>query len=260
MKPALLHTAGLARRSLISIRREPLAWFPSLFFPLMLLAIFTGSFGQAPGRIPGFPPVRGFLDFAVAGSVLQAALLIGTVAGTAMARDIEGGFFDRLILSPVSRLSILLGHLTGAVVLAVALGAFFMAVAVGFGARVDGGLPGALLVLLISALLAIGMGGLGLFLALRTGSSEAVQGAFPLFFILLFFSSAYFPRETMDGWFRTVADVNPISHLVEGMRAEIVEGITTGSALAGIAAGAGLSAVTLAASGMALRRRLRGDA
>lgn len=260
MTGALAHTAGLARRSLMSIRREPLAWFPSLFFPLLLMAIFTGSFGQAPGRIPGFPPIRGFLDFAVAGSVLQAALLIGTVAGTALARDIEGGFFDRLVLSPVSRASILLGHLAGAVVLAVALGALFIGVAVVFGARVDGGVTGVLLVLLISAVMAMGMGGLGLYLALRTGSSEAVQGAFPLFFVFLFFSSAYFPRETMSGWFRDVADVNPVSHLVEGMRSEIVDGALTGSAALGLAVGAGLAVVTLGASGLALRRRLRGDA
>ena len=47
--------------------RIPQAWFPSLFFPLALLAIFTASFSDAPGHVPGFPPVRGFLDFAVAG-------------------------------------------------------------------------------------------------------------------------------------------------------------------------------------------------
>jgi ABC-2 type transport system permease protein len=258
VSPALHHAAGLARRSLIGIRREPVAWFPTLFFPLLLMAIFTGSFGETPGRIPGFPPIRGFLDFAVAGSVLQAALLIGTVAGTALARDIEGGFFDRLVLSPVSRTAILAGHLAGAVVLAVALGALFIGVAVAFGARVDGGIVGVLLVLLIAAVMAMGMGGLGLFLALRTGSSEAVQGAFPLFFMFLFFSSAYFPRETMSGWFREVADLNPISHLVEGMRAEIVEGDLTGSAGLGLLVGVGLAALTLGASGLALRRRLGG--
>jgi ABC-2 type transport system permease protein len=258
--PALAHAVGLGQRSLIAIRREPVAWFPTLFFPLLLMAIFTGSFGQAPGRIPGFPPIRGFLDFAVAGSVLQAALLIGTVAGTALARDIEGGFFDRLVLSPVSRSAILAGHLAGPVAMAVTLGAFFIGVAVVFGARVDGGLIGIIVVLAIAALMAVGMGGLGLFLALRTGSSEAVQGAFPLFFMFLFFSSAYFPRETMSGWFKTVADWNPISHLVEGMRSQIVEGDLTGSALIGIAVGVGLAVVTLGASALALRRRLKGDA
>ena len=258
MTGALAQTAGLARRSLVAVRREPLAWFPAVFFPLLLMAIFTGSFGQAPGRIPGFPPIRGFLDFAISGSVLQAALLIGTVAGTGLARDIEGGFFDRLVLSPVPRVAILVGHLAGSVALAVGLGAVFIGVGVAFGARVHGGATGVLLVLLLSAVLALAMGGLGIFLALRTGSAEAVQGSFPLFFVLLFFSSAYFPRETMTGWFRDVADVNPISHLVEGMRVQIVEGMASGSTLLGAAVGAGLAAVTLAASVLALRRRLGG--
>jgi ABC-2 type transport system permease protein len=256
MTLALRQSAALGWRSVITTVRLPVAVFPMLFFPLVLMAIFTGSFGDAPGRLPGFPPVRGFLDFAVAGAVLQGVLIGGVTAGAAFATDIESGFFDRLVASPVSRVAILTGRLGGGVALALVQASLFLAIAVIFGARVEGGLPGLLLVWLFAALLAVAVGGLGVILALRSGSSEAVQGMFPLFFALLFFSSAFFPRETMSGWFKAVADYNPISYMVEGMRAQIVEGVEAEATLTGLGIALGLAVLAVALSAVFLRRRL----
>jgi ABC-2 type transport system permease protein len=134
----------------------------------------------------------------------------------------------------------------------------FVTIAVIFGARVEGGVAGVLLLLLLAAILAAGISGLGVFLALRSGSAEAVQGTFPLFFILLFFSSAFFPRETMDGWFKAVADVNPISHLVESMRDLVITGVDLRSTLTGLGVALGIAVVTVSASALAFRRRLKG--
>ncbi len=253
---ALRQTAALSGRSVLVTLRLPQAWFPALFFPLVLMAIFTGSFGGAPGRIPGFPPVRGFLDFAVSGAILQGVLIGGVSAGAAFATDIEGGFFDRLVASPVSRVAILLGRLGGGVVLAIVQCALFLSIAVIFGARVQGGVVGVLVLFVFAIILSIAVGGLGVVLALKTGSSEAVQGSFPLIFALLFFSSAFFPRETMSGWFRDVADWNPISHLVEGMRAQVIEGVPAGTTLIGLGIVTGLAVLAVAASALMLRRRL----
>ena len=117
-------------------------WCPGLFFPLVLMAIFTASFANAPGAIPGFPPVRSFLDFAIAGAILQGILIGGTTAGAAFALDIEGGFFDRLVASPVSRTAILIGRLAGGVVIAMAQTLLFLAIGIAFGVRVEGGVVG----------------------------------------------------------------------------------------------------------------------
>lgn len=258
MRLAAVQTAALARRSVIGTLRTPQALFPSLFFPLVLMAIFTGSFGSAPGRIPGFPPVRGFLDFALAGAVLQGILIGGTTAGAAFALDIEGGFFDRLVASPVARIAILAGRLAGGVALAMLQTILFVTIGVAFGARVEGGAAGVAILLVLACLLAVAVSGLGIILALRTGSAEAVQGTFPLFFALLFFSSAFFPRETMNGWFRVVADVNPISHLVEAMRDQVVVGVEARPTLIGLAVVTGLAALAVAGSFAAFRRRLAG--
>ncbi len=252
-------TLALARRAVIGTLRTPQALIPGLFFPLVLLAIFTGSFGSAPGSIPGFPPVRGFLDFALAGAVLQGILIGGTTAGAAFALDIEGGFFDRLVASPVSRTAILVGRLAGGVAVAMAQTVLFVSIGVAFGARVEGGLAGIAVLLLLAALLAVAISGLGIVLALRSGSAEAVQGTFPLFFALLFFSSAFFPRETMTGWFRTVADVNPISYLVEAMREQVIEGVDARVTLIGLGVVIAMATISLAACHAAFRRRLAGD-
>lgn len=257
MSLALRQTGALARRAVLNTLRTPQALFPSLFFPLVLMAIFTASFGRAPGNLPGFPPVRGFLDFAVAGAVLQGVLIGGTAAGSAFALDIEGGFFDRLVASPVARTAILVGRIAGGVALALAQTVLFLAVAVIFGARVQGGVAGFLILLVLAGFLAVAVSGLGVVLALRSGSAEAVQGTFPLFFVLLFFSSAFFPRETMQGWFRVVADANPISYLVEAMRQQVVEGVDVRTTLTGLAVVIGLAALAVAGSFAAFRGRLK---
>jgi len=256
---ALRQTGALSRRALIRTMRVPQAWVPSLFFPLMLMAIFSGSFAQAPDRIPGFPEVAGFLDFIIAGTILQAVLIAGTSGGAAFASDIEGGFFDRLVSSPASRLALVGGRITANIVIGVAFAAFFILVATIFGARISAGVPGLLLVLVFTVFLAAAAGGLGVTLALRSGSAEAAQGAFPLFFALMFFSSAFFPRETMDGWFKTVADINPVSYVVEGMRVPIAGTGDAWDALLGLAIVIGLAAIALLATLRSLDRRLKGD-
>ena len=81
-------------------------------------------------------------------------------------------------------------------------------------------------------------------MALKTGSSEAVQGSFPLLFIALFFSSAFFPRQTMQGAYKTIADINPVSHLVEGIRGLVVDGLTAGHVAAALLIPAAIGVVS----------------
>ncbi|NBS28217.1 MAG: ABC transporter permease [Actinobacteria bacterium] len=98
-----------------------------------------------------------------------------------------------------------------------------------FGATIRGGVPAFLVMVASGGLVSLAIGALMSSVAIRTGSAEAVQGAFPLIFILLFFSSAFFPRETMSGTYRKIADINPISHLVEGLREMVLHQVTMGS-------------------------------
>lgn len=220
------HVAALARRSTLAIVRQPALVFPSIVFPLFFAALSNSSFGRAT-RLPGFPEVSSFLQFSLAGTVTQGVLFGSVTGAAALATDIQDGFFDRLLASPTSRTGILLGRLAGGALFGAVQAAVFVAVLWPFGAEVRAGLPGFVVLVLAGMLVAYAVGALMSSVALRTGSAEAVQGSFPLLFILLFLSSAFFPRETMSGLYRNIADVNPISYLVEGMRELVLVGFNT---------------------------------
>jgi ABC-2 type transport system permease protein len=130
---------------------------------------------------------------------------------------------------------------------------------VGFavGVRFATGFPGVLVLYLFAILISLGFGALGAFAALRTGTGEAVQSLFPLFFVFLFISSMAIPRNLIGvTWFRDAATVNPVSYLIENVRSLIVIG-WDGEALAlGFGIGAVLTAVALALSSWALRERM----
>jgi ABC-2 type transport system permease protein len=133
----------------------------------------------------------------------------------------------------------------------------FTLVLLPFGVTVRSGLGGFLVIVLSGGLIGLAFGALMAAMALRTGSAEAVQGAFPLLFIVLFFSSAFFPRQTMTGVYARLADVNPVSYLVEGIRSLIIEGFGAKAALEALAVPAALAAATLALSLAALNARVR---
>lgn len=248
-------TMALSRRSILNLWRQPDSLFPSLFFPLFFAALSSAAF-QRSTRLPGFPPVDSFLDFLLAATVVQGVLFGSTTGGSNMAVDIQDGFFDRLVTSPAPRWSILVGRLAGSAVQGAFQAAFFIGVLTLFGASVRGGLPAVVVIVVVAGLLAIGMGGLSLAVALRTGSREAVEASFPLFFITIFVSSAFFPRELMSGWFKAVATVNPLSWMIEALRRLTIEDFSVADVATAFAVVVGLLIGSTALAGAALRRRL----
>jgi ABC-2 type transport system permease protein len=255
VSPLLSQVAVLAGRSVVRTFRQPANVVFAFFFPLILLAVNVGGLDAAV-RLPGFPS-DSFLDFALAFTFMQGALFATTNAGTDLARDIQTGFLNRLALTPLGGGALLAGQLAGIVVLGLAQSLLYLTVGLAAGARFEAGPAGVVVLLLLAVLTVIGFGAIGAFLALRTGSGEAVQGLFPLLFVLLFLSSMNLPRHLIEiDWFRTVATINPVSYLIEGLRSLIVTG-WDGQAL-GLAFGIGaaLAAVALAAASLALQGRL----
>jgi len=247
--------AGLAARSMVRTFRQPAHVFPALAFPLILLAVNSAGLDRAT-RIPGFP-ADSYLDFALGFAFMQGALFTTTNAGTDLARDIQTGFLSRLALTPIRRGSLLAGHLAGAVTMGLVQSLVYLGVGLAAGVRLEAGAGGAAVLVLLAVLIAIGFGALGAMLALRTGSGEAIQASFPIFFAFLFLSSMNIPRSLMEvGWFRTVATYNPVSYLIEGLRSLIITG-WDGRALAlGFGVAATVAALGLAGSVLALRVRL----
>jgi ABC-2 type transport system permease protein len=249
-------TLALSRRAVVGLIRQPQVVVPSLFFPLFFTALNSAAFERAT-NLPQFPDVDSFLDFLLPATILQGVIFGATSAGVEMATDVQNGFFDRLLTSPVSRISILIGRLAGGATLGGVQALVFVAVLLPFGASVKGGVLGLLVLILVGMLLGLGIGGFGVAMGLRTGSAEAVQGSFPLLFVLMFTSSAFFPRELMTGWYQDVAGINPISWMVEGLRELVTEDFSVEPAARAVLIAASLGVATVTLSLGQLRRRLR---
>jgi ABC-2 type transport system permease protein len=145
--------------------------------------------------------------------------LAGLTTGIALAGDIEGGFFDRLLVAPVHRASLVVGRLAGTIGLAALQVSFFLGIATIFGASYPGGVGGVIATVLLGALTAVGTGGIAAAVALRTGSLSLLQSIFPFMFVFLFTAPAFFPRDLLLPVLREVSLYNPLTYVVEGVRA-----------------------------------------
>jgi ABC-2 type transport system permease protein len=245
----------LARRSVVRTLRQPANVVFPLVFPLALLAVNAGGLRPAT-KIPGFP-TDSFVAFALAVPFMQGALFATMNAGTDLARDIQTGFLNRLSLTPMRSGALLAGQLAGVVVMGLIQAVVYLGVGLAVGVDLRSGAAGALVLLGLAVLIALGFGGLGAFVALRTGSGEAVQGFFPLFFVLLFISSMNMPRNLIEvTWFRDVATANPVSYLIEGIRSLIITGWDGETLGIAFAVAVGITIVALAASSWALTERM----
>lgn len=142
-------------------------------------------------------------------------MLNAIATGTEVAVDVQTGVLRRLLLMPESKWSLVVGQLAGGLVLAVGQLVLYLVIGLLFGAEISVGPMEALVAFGLALAVVVTLNCITMLLALQSGSSEAVQGAFPLFFVLLTFSSFFLPRQLIDrGWFRTVATWNPISYLI----------------------------------------------
>jgi ABC-2 type transport system permease protein len=253
MRPAVV---ALARRALVNSLRRPQFLAPLVLFPTLFLAINVGGLG-ATRALQGFPRVDGFLDYQLAAAITQSLLLGGVSAGIATALDIEGGFFDRLVASPTPRAALVLGRVLAASVIAALQVLYFVVLGYAFGATIQGGVLGLLCVLAIGVVAGTGFGALGVLLALRSRSASTVQGIFPLVFVVLFISSAFFPLELLTSPTDVIAQYNPLSFIAEGMRQPIAFSNDLAPMLEGLLAATAVAVAAIALSILALRGRLR---
>jgi ABC-2 type transport system permease protein len=252
--PFVTEVLAIARRSTVRTVRQPAVVVPALLFPMLFFSINANGL-DAASKIPGFP-TDSYLDFAFAFPLIQASLFGAVTAGAGLARDIESGFFDRLSLTPMRPVALLGGMLTGVVALGFLQGVVFLTIGTLMGVDVSSGFLGMVVIVLLTVLVALGFGGIGAILAIRTGSVEAVESAFPLFFVAIFLSSINLPRDLIEqDWFRFVATINPISYLVEGIRSLVITGWDAHALI--LSFGCALALVVVALGGAAASMRTR---
>jgi len=246
----------LADRSVRRTFRQPASIVPAIVFPIMLLFVSAGGLTAAQ-TLPGFPAVS-YFDFALAVTFMQGAIFATGGAGTDLATDIETGFLNRLSLTPMRGSALVLGQLGGAVVLGVFQATCYLAAGFAGGATIASGIGGVLVIYGLVILMAVGFGALGVAAALRTGNGEAVQGLFPLLFVLLFLSTINLPLDLIPiTWFRWVATANPITYLVNAVRSLIITGWDGQALLLGFLVALAIAVLGITGSAAALRGRLQ---
>jgi ABC-2 type transport system permease protein len=251
----LAQVGQIARRSVLRTARQPANVVFPFVFPTALLAVSSAGLSPAT-EIPGFP-TDSYLAFFVAFPFIQGALFATMNAGTDLARDIQTGFLNRLALTPLRGGALIVGQLAGIAVMGFVQSLYYLAVALIIGVRLETGVTGAIVLIVLATAVAIAFGALGAFFALRTGSGEAVQGLFPLLFVGLFLSSMNLPRNLIEtDWFRIVATFNPISYLIEGLRSLIIAGWDWQALALAFGFAAALAIASLAAATWALSLRL----
>jgi ABC-2 type transport system permease protein len=227
--------------------RNPILLFFSLFQPIIFLVLFTQLFS----RLGSFPGLGGsYLEFASAGILLQNAFSSALQSGTSIVTDLDTGFLQKMLVTPVNRSAILLGRLVSDAFRVVIQSAIILVLAFALGATVITGIPGILLIFFTIAFFGLAWSGISLTLGLRTKNAETVFGigAF-LTFPLLFMSTALVPAKGfMPDWMINVSSVNPISYTVNAVRVLMQAGFDWNTIFTAYAVIGGIAVVTLGAT------------
>ena len=245
----------LGRRSLVRQLRQPANVVAPVLFPLGLLAVNSGGL-QPATHLRGFPTDK-FVAFALAIPFIQGALFATMNAGTDLARDIETGFLNRLALTPLRGAWLIAGQLAGVAAAALLQAIVYVGVGFAVGVHPAAGPAGVAVLLLLAVVIAVAFGAVGAFMALRTGSGEAIQGLFPVLFVFLIISSMNLPRNLIEAdWFRALATANPVSYMIEGIRSLIIQGWDVQALALAFALAAAVGIVALSAAAASLPTRL----
>ena len=247
---------ALAKRGIRQALRRPQFIAPLVIFPSLMLAANTGGAGRATD-LPGFPHVHGFLDFELAGAMMQSAMLAGVSGGIALALDFEIGFTDRLFAAPISRYAIIAGRVAATAVMGLMTGVWFLAGGMIFGAHIESGAVGMVVLLALSCVAAASFGTLASALAIGSAKASVVQGIFPIVFVILFLSTAFFPHALLLEPARTIARLNPLSLIADGMRGPIIGDLKLHYLVKALGGVAIVAVIGMVLSAFTLRRRVR---
>jgi ABC transporter DrrB family efflux protein len=249
---AQLATVGaLMRRGLNEILRVPGAAIPGVLAPTIFFLGLTAVFGNLT-LLPGFT-TESYQSFLIPVSLMQAAGFTGAATGVNLARDIEQGWFDRLLASPASRVSLLAGLVLSASFRVLIPATFLLVVAFALGAHFPGidGLAIAILIVMGMAVVAAAWG-VTLALKFKTQSAAPLMQAGMLLVILT--TTAYAPLDLLTGWLQEVARYNPVTQIVEAARQGFVGGVSWADTWPGLLALAGLAVLLTALALRGMRR------
>jgi ABC-2 type transport system permease protein len=242
----------IAGRALRALPRDLEAIIPPVFIALFFFVVNIATLQKlTEHNIAGFD----FKAFMMATAILLG--VTGVSRAPSLVLDVQNGYFDRLLLTPVRRLAILVGHMLADVTIACALTVPIIVLGFVLGVRFEAGFLGVLVFILLAALWSLAFAGFGYAIALKTGNPAAVNTSFLLFFPFLFLTSSYVPRAQLNGWLDAVATWNPVTYLLEGLRSVTMRGWEWGQLAQALLAIAVVAAASMSLCFGALRGRLK---
>lgn len=243
----------IAGRALRAVPRDLEAVIPPVFIAVFFFVVNIATLSRlTEGSIEGFD----FTAFQMPTAILLG--VTGVSRAPALVLDVQDGYLDRLLMTPMRRIAILLGHLVADVAIAACLTIPILALGLALGAGFETGVAGIVVFIAMAAMWSLAFAGFGYAVALKTGNPAAVQSIFMLFFPFLFLTTSYVPREQLSGWLDTVATFNPVTYLLAGMRALAIDGWGLDVVLALVAIVI-VGAVSMSLCLAALRGRVDGD-
>ena len=237
-------TMTLGRRGLREALRQPDALFMTMFIPLFFLVVNTGQAAEIfPSASTDFLEGQGYGAFQLPITLLLAASF--GMAALFLVEEIEGGYFDKLRAIPVPRYAIVLGRLVAEGVKGVVLSTVIVLLALPFGITIASGIPGFLLLVLLSSLWGVVYAGFMQLIALKTRSAAATNSGGLIFFPLLFLTPNFVPRELLTEPMEVAATLNPVTYLMEALRSLILDDLAWSKIWPGFAVLFALGAVML---------------
>jgi ABC-type multidrug transport system permease subunit len=243
--------AAISRRGLNEVLRVPGASIPGVLAPTIFLLGISSVFGAA-AQLPGFT-AEDFRTFVVPVGMLQGAAFSGAATGVNLARDIERGWFDRMLLVPAPRLALLAGIVGSAALRSLLPASVVFGAGLALGVRWPG-VVGALLAFALVMATAICLALYASTLALRFRTQQAAPLMQMGGFIAVLFTPAYAPEDLLQGWLHAIATVNPMTYVLGGVRQGFLGAVTWADTWPALVAVAGSILVLGALAVRGLRR------
>ena len=243
--------ATVARRAIRGVFREPEFYFPALIIPVFFFVVNTGAlqdFTQQSGVVPDFKA------FQLPVSIIFA--VTGVSRASALVTDIQTGYFDRLLLTPIRRPTLLLGLMAADFISVVLLAIPVLLLGLVLGVSFETGLIGMLVFIVYGAAWGLAFAGFPYAIALKTGNPAAVNSSFVLFFPFAFLTTTFLPQDALTGWLSTVATYNPVTYVLAGLRSLITEGWVWDDLAKGLGATFALMVISFGLASAALRGRV----
>lgn len=173
--------------------------------------------------LPGFP-AGSYMQFIAPVALFTAIFFSSGNAGMEFVLDISSGYFKKLLIMPINRLTIILGKLTEVAVQATLQGLIVLVLLLVTGVDVAGGFSGTVAIFAMLILFAMAWSCIGMTIALRTQNPRLVQSLFILVFPLLYITTGQMPKQLLPQWYARLVDYNPVTHILEGVRALMLHG------------------------------------